>query len=247
MSIPTTRETFKDHCLRRLGWPVIDINVDDDQVDDRIDEALQMFQQFHFDATERTYLKHQITQTDKDNGYIPVSAAVKAVTRVFSLGNSTSNMNMFDLRYQIRLNDMFDMTQSSFSHYVLMMQHLRNIEMLFVGEVPIRFNQHTNRVYIDWDWGGDVEVGEWVVAEAFVTVDPATYPDVWSDKWLQSYSTALIKKQWGNNMKKFVGVKLPGGITMDGQTIFNEATEEIRELENEAKTVYQEPPNFLVG
>jgi hypothetical protein len=247
MAQPTTRETFKDHCLRRLGWPVIDINVDDDQVDDRIDEALQMFQQFHFEATERTYLKHQITDTDKLNGYIPVSSGVKSVTRIFSLGSSTSNMNMFDLRYQIRLNDMFDMTASTFSHYVLMMQHLRNIEMLFVGEVPIRFNQHTNRVYIDWDWESDVDTGEWIVAEAFVTIDPETYPDVWSDKWLQRYSAALIKKQWGNNMKKFEGVKLPGGITMNGQRIFEEATQEIQELEEEAKSVYQEPPNFLVG
>jgi len=245
---PTTREEFKDHCLRRLGWPVIEINVDDDQVDDRVDEALEYFQQFHFDGTEKTYLKHQVTADDKTNGYLPLTENVKGVTRIFPVTSSNASVNMFDLRYQLRLHELYDFTSTSYVNYTLTMQHIRTLDLLFSGEVPVRFNKHTDRLYIDMDWENDVEVGEYLLLEAYVIVDPDTYNDVWTDKWLQRYCTALIKKQWGNNMKKYTGLQLPGGVQMDGQTIFQESLQEIQELEEEMRMTYEMPPEaFLLG
>jgi len=245
---PTTREAFKDHCLRRLGWPVIEINVDDDQVDDRVDEALEYFQQFHFDGTEKTYLKHQVTADDKTNGYLPLTENVKGVTKIFPVTSSNASVNMFDLRYQLRLHELYDFTSTSYVNYTLTMQHIRTLDLLFSGEVPVRFNKHTDRLYIDMDWENDVEVGEYLLLEAYVIVDPDTYNDVWTDKWLQRYCTALIKKQWGNNMKKYTGLQLPGGVQMDGQTIFQESLQEIQELEEEMRMTYEMPPEaFLLG
>ena len=248
MAKPTTREEFKDHCLRRLGWPVIEINVDDDQVDDRVDEALEYFQQFHFDGTEKTYLKHQVTADDKTNGYLPLTENVKGVTRIFPVTSSNASVNMFDLRYQLRLHELYDFTSTSYVNYTLTMQHIRTLDLLFSGEVPVRFNKHTDRLYIDMDWENDVEVGEYLLLEAYVIVDPDTFSDVWTDKWLQRYCTALIKKQWGNNMKKYTGLQLPGGVQMDGQTIFQESLQELQELEEEMRMTYEMPPEaFLLG
>jgi hypothetical protein len=245
---PTTREEFKDHCLRRLGWPVIEINVDDDQVDDRVDEALEYFQQFHFDGTEKTYLKHQVTADNKTNGYLPLTENVKGVTKVFPVTSSNASVNMFDLRYQLRLHELYDFTSTSYVNYTLTMQHIRTLDLLFSGEVPVRFNKHTDRLYIDMDWTNDVQVGEYLLLEAYVIVDPDIYNDVWTDKWLQRYCTALIKKQWGNNMKKYTGLQLPGGVQMDGQTIFQESLQEIQELEEEMRMTYEMPPEaFLLG
>jgi len=245
---PTTREEFKDHCLRRLGWPVIEINVDDDQVDDRVDEALEYFQQFHFDGTEKTYLKHQVTADNKTNGYLSLTENVKGVTRIFPVTSSNASVNMFDLRYQLRLHELYDFTSTSYVNYTLTMQHIRTLDLLFSGEVPVRFNKHTDRLYIDMDWENDIEVGEYLLLEAYVIVDPDTYNDVWTDKWLQRYCTALIKKQWGNNMKKYTGLQLPGGVQMDGQTIFQESLQEIQELEEEMRMTYEMPPEaFLLG
>lgn len=248
MAKPTTREEFKDHCLRRLGWPVIEINVDDDQVDDRVDEALEYFQQFHFDGTEKTYVKHQVTADDKTNGYLPLTENVKGVTKVFPVTSSNASVNMFDLRYQLRLHELYDFTSTSYVNYTLTMQHIRTLDLLFSGEVPVRFNKHTDRLYIDMDWTNDVQVGEYLLLEAYVIVDPDTYNDVWTDKWLQRYCTALIKKQWGNNMKKYTGLQLPGGVQMDGQTIFQESLQELQELEEEMRMTYEMPPEaFLLG
>lgn len=248
MAKPTTREEFKDHCLRRLGWPVIEINVDDDQVDDRVDEALEYFQQFHFDGTEKTYLKHQVTADNKTNGYLSLTENVKGVTRIFPVTSSNASVNMFDLRYQLRLHELYDFTSTSYVNYTLTMQHIRTLDLLFSGEVPVRFNKHTDRLYIDMDWENDIEVGEYLLLEAYVIVDPDTYNDVWTDKWLQRYCTALIKKQWGNNMKKYTGLQLPGGVQMDGQTIFQESLQEIQELEEEMRMTYEMPPEaFLLG
>lgn len=246
MAKPTTREQFKDHCLRRLGWPVIEINVDDDQVDDRVDEALEFFQQFHFDGTEKTYLKHQVTADDKTNGYLPLTENVKGVTRIFSVTSSNASVNMFDLRYQLRLHELYDFTSTSYVNYTLTMQHIRTLDLLFSGEVPIRFNKHTDRLYIDMDWENDIQVGEYLMLESYVIVDPETYTDVWSDKWLQKYCAALIKRQWGSNMKKYVGLQLPGGVQMDGQTLFSEALQELEQLEEELRTTYETPPEAML-
>jgi hypothetical protein len=246
MSIPSSREQLKDWCLRQLGFPVIEINVDDDQVDDRIDEALQYFQQFHFDGVERWYLKHQITQENKDNGYIPITENIIGVTRIFPVGSTNASVNMFDLRYQLRLHELYDFTSTSYVNYVLTMQHIRTLDMLFSGETPIRFNRHTDKLYIDWDWANDVDVGEWVIIEGYIIVDPNTYTDIYNDRMLKKLATAYIKKQWGANMSKFAGMQLPGGITMNGIQIFQDAVAEIKELEELIRDTYEEPPQFLL-
>jgi len=247
MSIPSTREQHKDWCLRQLGFPVIDINVDDDQVDDAIDQSLQYFQDFHFDSMERTYLKHQISDTDKLNQYIPIPDGIIGVTRIFPVSSTNASVNMFDLRYQLRLHELYDFTSTSYVNYVLTQQHIRTLDLLFSGETPIRFNKHTNKLFIDWGWDFKIDVGEWIIIEGFIIVDPSNYVKVWNDRLLKKLSTAYIKKQWGTNMKKFQGMQLPGGIMMNGQQIFNEAVQEIAETEQLIRDTYQEPPTFILG
>lgn len=247
MSVPSSREQLKDWCLRQLGFPVVEINVDDDQVDDRVDEALQYFQQFHFDGVERWYLKHQVTQQNKTNQYIPISDNIIGVTRIFPVGSTNASVNMFDLRYQLRLHELYDFTSTSYVNYVLTQQHIRTLDMLFSGETPLRFNRHTNKLYIDWDWVNDIQVGEWIIIEGYLILDPEVCTDVYNDRMLKKLATAYIKRQWGNNMKKFSGMQLPGGITMNGQQIYEEAVAEIKELEDLIRDTYEEPPQFLMG
>lgn len=247
MSIPASREQLKDWCLRELGFPVIEINVDDDQVEDRVDQALQYFQQFHYDGVERWYMKHQITQDNKDNEYIPIPDNIIGVNRIFPIGSTNASVNMFDLRYQLRLHELYDFTSTSYVNFVLTQQHIRTLDMLFSGETPVRFNRHTNKLFIDQNWISGVVVDEWIVIECFIIIDPNSYTKVYNDFMLKRLATAYIKKQWGNNMKKFGGMQLPGGITMNGQQIYNEALEEIKELEDKIRDTYEEPPQFLVG
>ena len=247
MAIPATREQHKDWCLRQLGFPVLDINVDDDQVDDAVDQALQYFQDFHFDAVERWYLKHQLTETDKTNKYIPITDNIIGVTRIFPVGSTNASVNMFDLRYQLRLHELYDFTSTSYVNYVLTQQHIRTLDLLFSGEVPIRFNRHSNKLYIDWDWNYDLDVGEWLIIEGYIIIDPASYTKVWNDRLLKKLSTAYIKKQWGTNMKKFQGMQLPGGIMMNGQQIYNEAVQEIQDIEQLIRNTHEEPPQFILG
>lgn len=245
-SRPATREEHKDFCLRQLGFPVIDINVDDQQVDDAVDSALQYFQEFHHDGTEHWYTKHQITQENKDNGWIPISANITGVTRIFPLVATGSAVNMFDLRYQIRLNDLYDFTSTSFVNYAMTMQHIRTIEMLFTGDSPLRFNQHTNKLYIDIDWD-KLDVGEYLIIQGYLIVDPDTYTDAWNDRMLKELTTAYIKRQWGNNMKKFGGIQLPGGVMLNGQQVYNEAIQEIAEIKKTIRDVYEAPPMMQIG
>lgn len=246
MSIPASREQLKDWCLRQLGFPVIEINVDDDQVDDRIDEALQYFQQFHYDGVERTYVKHQITQQDITNGYLPVNDSIIGVTRIFPVSSSNASVNMFDLRYQLRLHELYDFTSTSYVNYALTMQHIRTLDLLFSGEQPVRFNRHTNKMYLDWNWQM-AQVGEYMVIEGYVIIDPDAYTKVYNDRMLKKLATAYIKRQWGANMKKFGGMQLPGGIVMNGQQIHDEAVQEITELEQQIRNTYEEPPQFILG
>ena len=247
MPIPTTREQMKDWCLRQLGHPVLEINVDDDQVDDAVINALQYFQDFHHDGVERWYLKHQITADDKTNQYIPITENIIGVTRIFPVSSTNASVNMFDLRYQMRLHELYDFTSTSYVGYVMTMQHIRTLDMLFAGEVPIRFNRHTDKLFIDWDWENDIETGEYIIIEGYIIVDPDTYSDVWNDRLLKKLATAYIKKIWGTNMKKFQGMQLPGGIYMNGQQIYDEAVQEIAELEALIRSSHEEPPMFIMG
>lgn len=248
MAVPTTRDELKDWCLRQLGFPVIQINIDDAQLDDRIDEAFQYFQEFHFDGVERTYFKHQITQSDIDNKYIPISNdAVIGITRIFPVSASNATVNMFDLRYQLRLHELYDFTSTSYVNYALTMQHLRTLDMLFSGEQPIRFNRHTNKLYIDWNWTQFASIDEFIIIEGYFITNPDSYSKVYNDRMLKKLATAYIKKQWGNNMKKFGGMQLPGGIVMNGQQIHDEAVNEIKEIEEQIRLTYEAPSSFLLG
>ena len=245
MSVPSNREQLKDWCLRQLGFPVIEINVDDEQVEDRIDEAFQYFRDFHFDGVERWYLPYKITDDDINNKYVPVPDNIIGITRIFSIGNAQVR-NMFDLQYQMRLNDLTLLTTGSIVYFTQMQQHLRLLDMTFNGEQPVRFNRHTGKVYLDLSWE-KLQVGQYIVLEGFIIIDPDTYNKLYNDRMLKKLATAYIKKQWGNNMKKFGGMQLPGGIVMNGQQIHDEAVQEITELEQLIRNTYEEPPQFLVG
>lgn len=247
MSVPTTKEEMKDWCLRELGFPVIQINVDDEQVDDAIDSALQYFHDFHCDGVERYYLKHQITADDKTNKYIPITENIFGVTRIFPVQSSNASVNMFDLRYQLRLHELYDFTSTSYVNYAMTMQHLRTLDLLFAGEVPIRFNRHTDRLYIDWDWNNDISEGEYIIIEGWILVDPTEFTDVWNDRMLKRLATAHIKRRWGNNMRKYNGVQLIGGVSMNGQQIYEEAEAEIEKIEDLIRKTYEEPPQFIMG
>lgn len=244
---PANREELKDFCLRQLGYPVIQINVDDEQVNDAIELAFEYWNEFHFDGTERTYVKHQITSQDKSNGYIQLSDQIIGAVRIFPVGGTNASMGMFDLRYQLRLNDLWDLSSTSYVNYSLTMQHLATLDLIFTGQSPIRFNKINNRLYVDHDWANDVDVGEFVIVEAMIITDPVAFTKVWNDRMLKKLATAYVKRQWGQNMSKFDKMQLPGGVTMRGSEIRDEAVKEIMEAEQEIRNTYEQPPTFLVG
>jgi len=272
MAEPSTRETLKQYSLRALGKPVIEINVDDDQLEDRIDEAIQYFQQYHYDGIRRTYLKYKLTAADKtrlsaingssetatdtpsgntttwyeDNNYLSVPQSIISVINIFPFSDK-GNLNLFDVRYQLRLNDLYDFSSTSVINYDVVLRHLDFLDHILVGEKPLRFNQHDNRLYIDMDWTNDLETDEWLVIECYRKLDPSTYTDVFNDIYLKRYTTALFKKQWGANLSKFNGVAMVGGVTLNGQQIYSEALGDIEKLENEIRTTYELNPAMMIG
>ena len=273
MATATTKATLKEWCLRRLGKPVVEVNVDDDQVDDRIDEALEYFSEFHFDGVERMFLKHQLTSTDvtragiasdttvtaadkvtssitgawdESNNYIPVPDSVMSVLNIFPFSDNAS-LNMFDVRYQLRLNDLYDFSSTSILSYSMTMEHLDFLDHLLVGEKPVRFNVHQNRLYIDMDFANDMDVGEWIVMECYRKLDPTVWTDIYNDFFLKRYATALIKQQWGQNLIKFEGVTMLGGVTMNGEMIYTQGQEEVIRLEEEMRLTYEMPIDFAIG
>jgi len=317
MPAPSTRQEFKDYCLRRLGFPVIQINVDDDQVDDRIDDALQFFHDYHFEGCEKMYMKHRFTQEDIDRRWIYCPDPVLFVIGVLPFDDSNSSVNMFDLRYQLRLHDLYDFTSVSYVSYEITMQHIRTLNLLFSGTPQFRFNRHHNKLFLDIDWERDATVGEYVVVECYRKLSPesitltgtvsatntantltgtgtkfdqeildgdvitisgtelqvnhilspteiqlvktptanitngsivkAGMTDVWDDRFLKRYATALIKYQWGSNLSKFAGVQMPGGVTLDGPRIMEEAQREIDKIEEEMQSYNVLPSDFIMG
>ena len=268
MAEPATREQLKQYALRNLGKPVIEINVDDAQLEDRLDEALQYFSQYHYDGVERVYLKYQYTEADKTrltsntsssatknsvttnfseaNNYLIVPESVLAVNRIFNLSDK-HNLNLFDVRYQLRLNDLYDFSSTSIIHYDMVLRHLDFLDHILVGEKPIRFNQHNNRLYIDTDWSEDLSVGEYIIIECYRKLDPETMTDVYNDIYLKRYVTALFKKQWGANLSKFNGVAMIGGVTLNGQQIYSEALQDVERLETEIRGTYETPVTYMIG
>jgi len=273
MAVPSTKATLKSYCLRALGFGVIDINVSDDQTDDRLDEALQYFAQYHYDGIEKMYLKHLITSDEvtrarsdasttatdtADNSitatwkegknFIPIPSAVVSVVQVFPFTDTGAGSNMFDIRYQLRLNDLFDFSSTSVIQYQMTMDNIDLLQHILVGETPIRFNQHQNRLYIDMDWENDVTAGvDYLVIECYRKLDPTTYTDIYDDIYLKRYTTALIKKQWGANLSKFNGVTMLGGVTMNGETLYTQAIEEQNKLEEEIQLAFELPINYMIG
>lgn len=246
MATPTNRSQFIENCLRRLGKPVVEINVDDDQVDDRVDEAIRYYWDYHFDGSEKIYYKQQITAQDKANRYIVMPENIIGVVNIFEIGQALNTNNLFNIRYQIALNDLYTLTSVSMVPYYMAMQHVQFLESMLVGKQPLRYNRHINKLYIDMDWN-IVNEGDYVIVEAYQVVDPNVYTDAWGDRWLLRYAACLIKQQWGQNLKKFEGMKMPGGLTFNGQKIYDEATREREELEKEMIFTYSLPATDMIG
>ena len=247
MATVTTRQQLKDYCLRRLGAPVTEINVDDDQVEDRIDDAFQFYREYHYDAVEMVYLKHQFTTEDITNQYISVPDTVVGVSRILPFSNKSDGTNIFSIRYQILLNDLYSLMSTQIIYYYQVKQELELINQILVGTKPVRFNRHMNRLYIDMDWTADAAPGDYIIVECYRILDPDTYRDVYNDMFLKRYCTALIKRQWGENLKKFNGVQLPGGVTINADQIYQDALVEITQIESEMQSRFELPVDFMTG
>jgi len=272
MAIPNSKSTFKEYCLRALGKGVIDINVSDDQADDRIDEALQYYLNYHSDGVERVYLKHQLTEAEitrmrsneaaitatdlvdssitadwlQQENYIPVPDTVLSVNKVFPITDQLTT-NMFDVRYQLRLNDLYDFSSTSVINYEMTMRHLDYLDHILTGEMPIQFKEHQNRLYIYTDVETNLLDTEFLLIECYRKLDPNTYTSVYDDMYLKRYATELLKKQWGANLSKFNGVAMLGGVTMNGEQIYSQAVEEIQRLEEQIQLHHELPINYMVG
>lgn len=266
MAIPTSKAELKEYCLRRLGKPVLEVNVSDDQCDDAIDYAIQKFQQFHYEGAERVYLKHLFTAADIQAGKTNVSSLGKdgttqwleqstflsvpdhitAVEGIFTFTDKGTR-NMFDIRYQMRLNDLYDFTSTQFYHYYMIQQHLESIDFILEGMKPIRFNQVQNKVYLDFDWSEDALEDQYIIIKCYRALDPTTWTEIYNQMWLKDYATAKIKKQWGQNLTKFQNVQMPGGVTLNGEMIYNDAVEELKILDEQLRTTWETPPLDMIG
>jgi hypothetical protein len=243
----TSREKFKEYILRRLGAPVIDINVDDEQIEDRIDDALLKYRDYHFDGMQHVYYPYQLTQTDINNQYVTLPEDFVGVTRIFDINDSFGAMNLFNIRYQLHLNELFNISSVSVTPYVVAMRHIEFLEEVFVGKKPIRYNRNTDKLYIDMAWDDDTVAGQFIMIDGYREVNPEENPDVWDEPWLRQYATQLVKRQWGEHLKLYEGMNLPGGITFNGQKIWDEANEEIQKLEDTVINDYSLPVTDMIG
>ena len=258
MPSPLTRNQLKDYCLRQLGSPVIEINVEDSQVEDRIDDAIQFFAEYHFDGVERRYYKYQVTQDDIDRynadplngGYIPLNGIdpnIVSIIRLFQFSEST--INLFDVRYQMALNDFYGLRtgMGTLANYDITKQHLSMIQQMLDPEKMIRFSRVTNKLHIDMNWEEDVDVGTYLVFECYTAIDPTINTEIYNDRLLKKYATALIKRQWGQNLSKFDSIQLPGGVSFNGSQIYEQASQEIDKIEEEMQLKYELPVDFFTG
>lgn len=251
MAKPTTRQQFKEYCLRALGAPVIEINVDDSQVEDRIDQALQYFADWNSNGAQKSYYKYQVTDQDKQNKYVDtftIDPNLLTVSRVFQIGFNLQINNIFNIRYQMALTDFYGLRtgQMNMNYFVSTMQYIEMLQQLLDPEKQVRFNKYNNKLQIDMNWD-DFLTGQFLLIEGYTIVDPETYSEAWNDPMLKKYATALIKQQWGANLSKFEGIPLPGNITFNGQRIYQEAMDEISKIEEDVLLKYQEPPDFITG
>jgi hypothetical protein len=271
MAAITSRQDLKDYALRRLGFPVIEINVDDDQVEDRVDDTFQYFFDYHYDGVEREFYAHQITQTDIDNGYITVPDSLIHVTRVLPVGyanglfypmgdpslawNSTSANPIFGngpagAGSQVRTTQDAaggDMRMDKSTFYLNMASIEEFNQIIAGGEPTIRFSRHTDRVYIDTEFDEKLNPDMYLIVEGWASLDPEVYTQVYNDRWIKRYLTQMIKQQWGANLIKYSGILLPGNVTFDGDKLFDQASQEIAKLEEEMQLQYELPVDFYMG
>jgi hypothetical protein len=246
MAIISTRQQFAEYCLRKLGAPVIEINVADEQIDDCIDDALQKFWEFHGDGTQKHFMTITLTAQDIANRYITISDNIITVVRVLPFNSNISSLN---LEYQFFLTEIMNvkrLVNEGMHGYVITEQYLKTLNEFFNREKMIRWNRYSNRLILDTDWSLFKE-GDHIIIEAYAILDPDDYDEVWNDIWLKAYTTALIKRQWGQNMIKYEGFQLPSGITLNGRQIYDDANNEIQKLEEDLQNMWQLPPDFMVG
>ena len=280
MSKPASRQQLIDYCLRRLGAPVLEINVDDDQIDDLVDDALQYFQERHFDGVERMYLKYKITQEDINRGrgrnsdgvgvttttatsnvagigtvsynfyetsnYIQVPDSVIGIEKIFKFDTSSISGGMFSIKYQLFLNDLYYFNSVELLQYAMVKSYLEDIDFLLTTDKQLRFNKRQNRLYLDLDWASQ-KADQYIVIDCYRILDPNTFTNVYNDSFIKKYLTALIKKQWGQNLIKFRGVKLPGGVELNGREIYEDAEKELEDIKQRMSLEYELPPYDFIG
>jgi hypothetical protein len=280
MAKPATRQELVDYCLRKLGAPVLEINLDDDQIDDLVDDALQYFNERHFDGVERMYLKYKITQADIDRGrgketngvgivtttgsanisgigtttfnfyetsnFIQVPDSVIGIEKVFRFDTSSISGGMFSIKYQLFLNDLYYFNSVELLQYAMVKSYLEDIDFLLTTDKQIRFNKRQNRMYLDIDWASQT-VGNFLVIDCYRALDPSSFTKVYNDSFMKKYLTALMKKQWGQNLIKFRGVKLPGGIELNGRELYEDAQRELEDIKQRMTMEYELPPYDFIG
>ncbi len=243
----TSREELVQYCYRKLGAPLVEINITDEQADDCVSEAMSFFRDYHWDGIEKMYFKHKITNEDITNKYVTLPNSIIGVNRVFpTSGLPTSSTNIFDLQYQLRMNDLRDLTSTSMIYYTQVMQHIALIDNLLNTYKQFRWNRLSNKLYIDQDWGTKLKLDEYILIDAYSVLDPDQSPKYWDERILKHYVTALMKKQWGSNIKKFGGITLPGGIQLDGQALYDEGKAEAEDIEQDIMGK-QAPLEFVMG
>lgn len=252
VAAPSSRKTLIDYCLRKLGAPVIEINVDYDQIEDCVNDAIQFYQEFHTDATKRLYISHQITASDVTNKYITIDPDVITVARLLPIGSSSlgAGAGMFSIKYQLHLNDIANMNSfmGDLSYYSQIGQWLETLDLILTGYPQVNFSRHEDRLYIHGEFYDQALVaGDWIVMEVYKVIDPTVATNIFNDIFIKNYTTALIKLRWGNAVSKFDGMQLPGGVTISGERIATEAKEEIKELEDKMRLEYEPMPDFFIG
>tara|TARA_B100002019_G_scaffold32553_1_gene26476 strand:+ start:27132 stop:27962 length:831 start_codon:yes stop_codon:yes gene_type:complete len=276
MAKPSTRQGLIDYCLRQLGAPVLEINVDDDQIDDLVDDAIQYFNERHFDGVEKMYLKYKITEDDVNRGkgkgtggvgivtttatdtsgrtynfyetenYIQVPDSVIGIEKIFKFDSSSISGGMFSIKYQLFLNDLYYFNSVELLQYAMTKSYLEDIDFLLTTDKQIRFNKRQDRLYLDIDWGSQPK-DEFIIIECYRALDPASFTQIYNDSWMKQYLTALIKRQWGRNLSKFKGVKLPGGIELNGGEILQQAESELADIKGRMMSEYELPPLDFIG
>lgn len=245
-NMPQTRDAFKAFCLRRLGAPVLQINIDEDQVEDCVNSALQFWMDFHVDGTTKQYYKYQLTSTDISNRYITLPDNIIGAINIFDFTASLRQDDLFNIRYQIVLNDLYTLTSVSMVPFYQTFMHLQFLEQLLVGTAPVRYNRHENKLYIDIDWDRFVP-GDFLIVECYGVVDPDIFTKAWTDRMLIQLAVAYLKRQWGQNLIKFIGMQMPGGTQFNGQLIYSEGVREVKETEEEIIASYSTMAEPMIG